>query len=124
MTDLEMTRLCAEAMGYQRVAISNILLPGFDASPPFVSCSFTGTSEDVVYAPLFHDAQCMALVKSETLDVTWGPGEQRWIVGQFRFKSERGMKEDGLYCECRSQDLNRAVVECVAKMRLQATARG
>ena len=43
----------------------------------------------------------------------------RWRVGQFRFKSEQGMsgEKDGLFCEVRNIDLNRAICECVAKMQ-------
>lgn len=63
MTDLELTRLCAEAMGWQRVAISTIARPGIGANPPYVYGSSHGTSIDVVYDPLHDDKQAMALLK-------------------------------------------------------------
>ena len=113
MTDLEMTKLCAEAMKLDAPTEDGVTGKLLVRDFPYAS----GLADFGVYDPLHDDAQAMALVKSETLDVTWGPGEQRWRVGQFRFKSERGMKEDGLYCECRDSDLNRAIVECVAKMQ-------
>lgn len=109
MTDLEITKLCAEAMGleYHSAELANgqkvIFYDPYDTHH---------------WNPLHDDAQAMALVKSHTLDITWGPGEQRWRVGEFRFGSEQGMNgKDGLFCEVRSTDLNRAICECVAKLQ-------
>ena len=73
-----------------------------------------------IYDPLHDKAQAFELVEALQLDVTWGPGELRWRVGEFRFKGEQGMPDkDGLFCEVRGTNLARAICECVAKMELE-----
>lgn len=93
MDDLEMTKLCAEAMGYEyKQGDSDIVWASCDAG-------FMGR-----YRPLVDDAQAMALLKRfpvtcvDALDnlVEWGPHTD----------SDR----QGL-------DMNRCIVECVAKMQ-------
>ena len=88
MTNLEMTKLCAKAMGFAVDGSAGILLPwrAFD--------------------PLHDDAQSMALVKKFRLCVDgadksgeWSARE--WASGTFALDA----------------DLNRAIVECVAKMQ-------
>ena len=96
MTDLEITKFCAEAMGYDAyewqtsgvVTGSNlpILLP---------------TGRKISYDPLHDDAQAMALVKMFNLCIL--PAKVTVVVGQ--------------YSEARNLDLNRAICECVAKMQ-------
>jgi len=83
MTDLEMTRLCAEAMGFEPYA----------DQPPYN------------YDPLYDDAQAMALVKK---------------FGVALYQGETGCwyaDLPGFAMRVRSLDLNRAIVECVAKMQ-------
>jgi hypothetical protein len=83
MTDLEMTKLCAEAMGVDEVEVGS------------------GRS----YWPLTEDAQAMALVKKFMLNHL------------FRYRDNSGEFLEAV----RYTDLNRAIVECVAKMQSAAT---
>jgi hypothetical protein len=60
------------------------------------------------YNPLHDDAQAMALVKKFELGL--GRGKDRsWIAHTTR--------EAGTFCHSSNNDLNRAICECVAKMR-------
>ena len=97
MTDLEITKLCAVAMGLDtKVAIPTII--------PLVS-GLRG-SACYAYCPLHDDAQAMALVKKFYLKL--GPRtDNSWCV---RDKSNSGVIQADSY------DLNRAICECVAKM--------
>jgi hypothetical protein len=104
MTDIEMTRLCAEAMGYSVIAT-----PGeFNAAPTALLVDELQTS----YDPLHNDGQAMALVKQMNLSITRG-GEATdspwWKVSSALLMRSRT-----------SNDLNRAIVEAVAKMRKAA----
>jgi len=101
MTDLEMTRLCAEAMG----------LPWKDSNigPPWnrTPVIYSGDIFEGVYDPLHDDVQAMALVKKMNLTI-YPPGEmenEAWNVFHYDdFNSP-------------SDSLNCAIVECVAKMQ-------
>lgn len=100
-SDLEMTRLCAQAMGF--VEISNI--PG-----GVLVCALLGAPER--YDPLHDDAQAMALLKRfrpmiDTRDVS--PPWNVWDV---------------IGCgQSVGSDLNRCIVECVAQSQAaKATA--
>jgi len=97
--DLEMTKLCAEAMGSQVVEDDGFLWGANDMW------------REQYYSPLTDDAQAMALVKK--LRVTIGhDGLGKWIV-------EWWPAHQSLYPrhETEGADLNRAIVECVAKMQ-------
>jgi hypothetical protein len=88
MTDLEMTKLCAEAMGLKSRPTKHNdqdVLPMHDG-----------------YDPLHDDAQAMALVKEFNLRIGWFP--EPGVAGNW-----------GAYTY--NADLNRAIVECVAKMQ-------
>lgn len=103
MTDLEMTRLAAEAMGLEvRIIPPSVELWGDKGSYG-------------VYDPLRNDAQCFVLVKlfgirshKDSFDL-WHCS----IYGTEPFSPPLGQTEDG--------NLNRAVVECVAKMQQTRT---
>ena len=87
MTDLEITRLCAEAMGLKNTPIM-----------------FTYTSTDGVewrtgYNPLHDDAQAMALIKKFPLEIA------------------AILNTELMAAEYRKIDLNRAICECVANMQ-------
>ena len=88
MTDLEITRLCAEAMEFV---------------PPQT------TIGGVPWNPLVFDAQAMALVKKMRLDIE-APLEKapykKWSASY------------GVQHRIVGPDLNRAICECVAKMEL------
>ena len=94
MTDLEMTRLCAEAMGYKGEGISD----HWGGFPIFAS-------EVGPYDPIHDDAQAMALLKKFALTIT--PDDGGYLV----------YPDDESYFVENSRDLNRAIVECVAKMQ-------
>jgi hypothetical protein len=106
VADLEMVRLCAEAMGYRQDRDGGysrrVQGAGMD-DPDWV---------EFIYNPLLYDAQAMALVKRFGLWI-WGNRERDgWKVERLRH-DERGER----YIDADSPDLNRAIVECVAKMQ-------
>lgn len=108
LTDLEITKLCAEAMAF---ALS-YPIPGI----PHISHHSwfdRDTSENgvplKVYDPLHDDAQAMALVKRFRLWIAPQP-DDFWEVDGWR---------DGVYLGVsESKNLLRAVCICVAKMQL------
>ena len=98
MTDLEMTRLCAEAMKLRNEYRSK--LGGL-----FVFVTDEYGEQWSHYDPLHDDAQAMALVKKFELQLSSGAFHpMKWTVWR-EFKSAE------------SVNLNRAIVECVAKMQ-------
>ena len=99
MTDLEMTKLCAEAMGYYLMR-------------PSASDHAWHTAEQDYYDPLHNDAQAMALVKMlRPANLSYNIFAGRWSVHTLRDN------ETGARFESFDADLNRAIVECVAKMQ-------
>lgn len=124
MTDLEITRLCAEAMGWKgwrsKHGYWNITDPEGNDS---VRCNgwlpfdaYTGDKlpeptlsnalAECGYDHLHDDAQCMALVKKFRLSI--GTDAAQWYL----------VLPDWPYKETNHADLNRAICECVAKMQL------
>lgn len=102
MDDLEMTKLCAEAMGLE---VSQLLNTGI--------CIFANEDKSggpVFYRPLKNDAQAMALVKKCGLEIWMRPRPNCWNVAPFDYDSE---------IRAESDNLNHAIVECVAKMQKQ-----
>ena len=107
MTDLEITRLCAEAMGYTICGAqepSTVFYPHPNGSA--VIC---------VYNPLHDDAPAMALVKKFHLHIgktlrTPDDLRGKWIVSN----TDKWVSEP-------TSDLNRAICECVAKMQAAAS---
>ncbi len=114
MTDLEITLLCAAAMGHE----------GFSActSGPFASQSMVtkrdGEQSVVYYDPLNMDAQCFALVKKFELRCqepeAQPSGDRRWRVTAWE------------PCRVVAQDidLNRAVCTVVATQHLSRQQQG
>ena len=101
MTDLEITKLCAEAMGHTPVSgtdgIGNVMIWTHTGKTPT-------TIGAQIYDPLHDDAQAMVLVKKYQLHITPPEESDEWIVtGVSRFSG--------------SHDLNRAICECAAKMQ-------
>jgi len=99
MTDLEMTRLCAEVMGIDTSK-------GYLSAGMCLHCDEYGLD----YDPLHDDAQAMALVKRLKLLVNNGVGEASTDVWHVQTQDD---KDEVVQC----QNLNRAIVECVAKMQ-------
>ena len=106
MTDLEMTRLCAEAMGLRYQT-------GYDSKAEYADsiCLYDSGSNlwHTVYDPLHDDAQAMALVKRFGLFLGKFSKGDYWCV-------ETHARFEELY-HYRSDDLNRAIVNCVARMQ-------
>ena len=108
MTDLEMTRLCAEAMGH--------LWSNFEGGK--VIKLHDGDNFSIIYAPLHDDAQAMALVKKMHLYITPnvpaldGTGLTGWDVRHW------DSNEPSVHA-----DFNRAIVECVAEMQASLSTR-
>lgn len=101
MTDLEITKLCAEAMGLTRAT-------WFHWPDKFVThCDDEGV--DQVFNPLHDDAQAMALVKKFGLWMETDSSGHWWQTCP--------TKPTG-YSSGDKIDLNRAICECVAKMQL------
>jgi hypothetical protein len=91
MTDLEMTKLCAEAMG---ISIA-----------PWPNGGFRIVGQHRLYNPLHDDAQAMALVKRFKLQTLPNRAHSGWWVAG-------GLPKDAIG----NPELNRAIVECVARM--------
>ena len=98
MTDLEINRLCAAAMGGWVVVNGIVYRAG----------EFDADGHRPEYNPLHDDAQAMALVKKFRLNM--GHLSKGWCK-VFTAPFERGIYEG------EAQDLNRAICECVAKMQ-------
>jgi hypothetical protein len=97
MTDLDMTALCAEAITGVKPIIGS-LTPGGE--------QFVWLESGEGYDPLHDDAQAMALVKKFELVIL--PSQGVWRV-DFQLLSQSAGA-------ARSDNVNRAIVECVAKM--------
>lgn len=93
MTDLEMTKLCAKAMGYTLAK---------QQPPPSEADDVVLTKEVGYFQPLREDDAAMALVKKFNLNCTSLGG---WIVDHMPSSTV-----------VRNTALNRAIVECVARM--------
>ena len=98
MTDLEITRLCAEAMGFfiNKEQYSNITLLCREDSED-------GGFQTMWYWPLTNDAQAMALVKKFGLQI--------FLHGDFWCCIDFGQEH-----QTEDVSLNMAICECVAKM--------
>ena len=97
MTNFELRLACARAMYLD-----------FDYNDDEV---WVGTDDEQQYNydPLHDDAQAMALVKRFCMTIDRPDDDGDWGATVWR-------SEDDPVCACR-KDLNRAIVECVAKMR-------
>jgi len=105
MTDLELTRLCAESMGLDVVEVGN--------NKPEHTLRINGLFGDSSYGnydPLHDDSQAMALVKRLALNCTlWSDGmSDGWLVQSFLHQE----------FEASNINLNRAIVEVCSKMQL------
>lgn len=79
MTDLEITKLCAEAMGYDKTDPLGVAL---------------------VYDPLHDDAQAMAMVKKFKLDCFENLDEEGWIVDAGDGVHTKHIDLNRAICEC------------------------
>jgi len=108
MTDLEITKLCAEAMKFSGELQENVAID-VRTQKREIHLLFDGIV-GLRYNPLEDDEQAMALVKKFGLHL--GREDMGyWIVEMFSWKR-------GLWMEvAHSKNLNRAICECVAKMQ-------
>jgi hypothetical protein len=103
--DMGLLRLCAEAMGWTVRAQGTYFIAidvGRDASYIIGNANAPAL---LVYDPLHDDAQAMALVKRFRLSI--GTEARGWYLCLPGYPHE----------ETNNADLNRAIVECVAKMQ-------
>lgn len=111
MTDLEMTKLCAEAMGYR---ITTAYEEDFERGSG-IWCHLPAQHGEW-YRPLSGDlygnAQAMALVKK--FPVTIEPPALH-LDGCWHVESAEII--NGICPDVYDKDLNRSIVECVAKMQ-------
>lgn len=107
MNDLEMTKLCAEAMGLQNPRIQETL-----SGDKFVTYGPLDQALIPRYWPLQYDAQCFALVKEfhlEIIPITMMDGSfKEWSAWKDRMTR-------AVWSE--SPNLNRCIVECIAKLK-------
>lgn len=116
MTDLEMTKLCAEAMDYGIVDdFADVTPPmrGVDVIPHDTSPAYAINAEPLRFAPLYDDAQAMALVKRFGLYIECETVNFTGDVPGFLWAAVTHEHEIAV----EDANLNRAIVECVAKMR-------
>jgi hypothetical protein len=105
VTDLEMMKLCAEAMGFNAVHTYRNLDNGLDDG--LVCDGGPSPGGPFLYRPLRDDGQAMALVKKLRLEIIRSRHEDCWLA----------IPESEIFLHARSADLNHAIVECVAKMQ-------
>ena len=103
MTDLEITRLCAEAMGYVLDESAKPMGAGIVVH--------LGQFSSLEYDPLHDDAQAMALVKK--LELGLGRGFKDGGESVIWYASN----DFDLTATVWDRNLNHAICECVARMQ-------
>lgn len=98
MNDLEITKLCAQAMGYSGFR--------YHGNNPGYECASVNEIPER-YWPLRDDSQAMGLVKKFRLSLDGVDKSKKWFAGDWKTVSF-----------AMDADLNRAICECVAKMTL------
>lgn len=118
MTDLELTKACAEAMGLNYPEEMN----GKLYKETWIDAGWKCRTGKDPYDPLHDDAQAMALVKKFTMTI------ERELASRNSFGFEFGVTlfaNSGKVFVVRNQhDLNRAIVECVAEMQSATNLKG
>lgn len=109
MTDLEITKLCAEAMGLHYKTHENNDDVNFNFPGVYLYDDGANMWHES-YSPLYDDAQAMALLKRFRLEI-FGAYAPRWSVT--RLNDDVAQVAPTI----QSADLNRAICECVAKMQ-------
>ena len=106
-TDQEITKLCADATG---ITLQLIAEPEFHFSDcPYYVIPTMSEAPNPRYDPLHNDEQALALVKRFHLQINVWNGDASWVVYY------------SLTIRAFSDDLNRAICECVAKMQKERT---
>ena len=104
MTDLELTRKCAEAMDIE------VVEPGPQSEPPEYWMYHDNEDGWREYDPLHDDAQAMALVKKFRLRLSFNIFGNWWTAKEILANDGSPAQEES------DSDLNRAICECVAAM--------
>jgi hypothetical protein len=104
MTDLEMTKRCAEKMGWKHYGLASKTVCYKVSVCAIIADNDKGG--DQVFDPLHDDAQAMALVKRFNICIDQGRHDH--CGASIRIMNT-------IY-SATSPDLNRAIVECVAKL--------
>lgn len=112
LSDLELTKLCAEAMGYDDVHIAYGCM-----GTAYVKYGGRSVTQGTEFRPLKDDAQAMALVRRFEISIAWSWASQVGCMSKAEAQRDEEMRHDKIACI--HKDLNRAIVECVAKMRQQ-----
>ena len=111
MTNLEITKLCAEAMG-----LVQYQLEGLGQNSAYGIYAVNSTDKGYfAYQPLEDDTQAMALVEKFGLDLSHDI-DKIWTV----CRSTPKLSKQG--CESEDISLKRAICLCVAKMQLSKFA--
>lgn len=100
LSDLELTKLCAEAMGYM------VREQRYDSLPvpkDAVCVGADGFRGDFVFNPLHDDRDAMKLLKRFRPHVNANEQGSWWVLVR--------------NAEAKGPDLNRAIVECIAYMQ-------
>lgn len=110
MTDYEMTKHCAEVLGlgYVRPCEENPRAVEYNADP--------NNSAWMIYCPLDDDGEAMQLVKALNIVIERERDPSRFGVTLLPDRL-RG-KHQPVQVARHAEDLNRAIVECVAKMQV------
>ena len=111
MTDLEITRACAEAMSLNAVVDERVRSSRRVFIFDVADSVWEDSSYHTLYEPLRNDAQAMALVKKFKLNVGIGSADHA------RLWSAHWIPQEGKRCVAHSSNLNRAICECIAKMQ-------
>ncbi len=108
MNDLEMVTACALAMGLEPYALNGIAQQcGSDGI--YVADKMQGRGYSY-YSPLREDAQAMGLVKRFEVKLTKRPKYETWRAVSYS-------RDNEVISTGTDRDLNRAIVECVSKLR-------
>ena len=110
MTDLELTKACAEAMGLR---VQLIAEPKFHfADCPYYCIPTPTEAPNPKYDPLHDDTQAMALVKKFHLHIGYNDINKSWYVAE-TLAWWKAFLDKSVF----NTDLNHAIVECVAKLQ-------
>ena len=103
MTDIEINKLCAEAMGWRKHKLSAITMYNEESGASMPRAAWN---------PLHDDAQAMTLYKKFPMNIQHAAlsSADNWVVESIE------ISEDNFCAWVADKSLNRAICECVAKM--------
>lgn len=111
LTDLQLTKLCAEAMGYMETQL--IKTGAYNNFRFEVRTQGKGWQ---LYDPLHDSAQAFALIERFGLSV-WGHG---YVAGDWKYHAEWGHPDD-YHALGHGFTHNEAIVRCIAQMQVDRT---